>query len=74
MDHLPLDIDARDYLDDPSPRHLTRKTLRARVLARRLVLAALVLLLGLVLAPWQQSIGGRGRVIAYAPLDRLQPL
>ena len=74
MDHLPLDIDARDYLDDPSPLHLTRQTLRARVLARRLVLAALVLLLGLVLAPWQQSIGGRGRVIAYAPLDRLQPV
>lgn len=62
------------HLDDPSPLRLTRQTLRARVLARRLVLAALVLLLGLVLAPWQQSIGGRGRVIAYAPLDRLQPI
>lgn len=30
------------------------------------------LLIGLVLAPWQQTIPGEGRVIAQAPLDRQQ--
>ena len=59
---------------EPSVLRLTLSTQSARVLARRLVLAALVLIALLALAPWQQSLPGHGRVIAYAPLDRQQAL
>jgi multidrug resistance efflux pump len=38
---------------------------------RRLVpLGVLLLLAGVAFMPWQQSVGGRGRVIAFDPLDR----
>lgn len=43
-----------------------------RALAKILVAGAVALVLALVLAPWQQSVKGPGRVIAYAPLDRQQ--
>ncbi len=60
--------------DEPSVLRLTQPTQTARALARRLVLAALVLVVVLAAAPWQQSLPGHGRVIAYAPLDRQQTL
>jgi membrane fusion protein, adhesin transport system len=44
----------------------------ARVLARLLGVGLLVLVLVLIFAPWQQSVPGEGRVIAYAPLERQQ--
>ena len=38
---------------------------------RRLVpLGVILLLAGVAFMPWQQSVGGRGRVIAFDPLDR----
>ncbi|MFY0533234.1 HlyD family secretion protein [Nannocystis pusilla] len=44
---------------------------RGTHLAVRLMLLALLLFAGaLALVPWQQSVPGQGRVIAYAPLDR----
>jgi adhesin transport system membrane fusion protein len=64
----------RTILAEPSALRLTRPTLTPRVIARRLVIAVLVLVVLMVLAPWQQSIPGHGRVIAYAPLDRTQAI
>jgi adhesin transport system membrane fusion protein len=47
---------------------------RTIAVARRLGIAMLVTLAGTLLAPWQQSVSGTGRVIAYAPSERRQPL
>jgi membrane fusion protein, adhesin transport system len=44
----------------------------ARVIARLLGILLVVGALVLVFAPWQQSVPGSGRVIAYAPLERQQ--
>ena len=49
----------------PSPR---AATLLAHLIVVGTVLAALLL----VVVPWQQTAGGMGRVIAYAPLERQQ--
>jgi len=43
---------------------------RSRVLARVLALLSVLLALSLVFVPWQQSVRGSGRVIAFNPLDR----
>lgn len=51
------------------PRH------RALRIAGRLLVVVLVLTAAaLWLAPWQQSVKGRGRVVAFAPLERQQEL
>jgi multidrug resistance efflux pump len=42
----------------------------ARIFANALVLVTVPMLLGVILLPWQQSIRGTGRVIAFDPLDR----
>lgn len=42
----------------------------ARLLARVLGLAFVLLMVALVFLPWQQSVRGAGRVIAFDPLDR----
>jgi len=46
----------------------------ARVLARSLVAGTILAVLALVFVPWQQNVPGRGRVIAYAPVERRQPI
>ncbi|MFZ9689943.1 MAG: HlyD family secretion protein [Phycisphaerales bacterium] len=43
---------------------------RSRLLARVLALGSVLLMLSLVIVPWQQSVRGSGRVIAFNPLDR----
>lgn len=43
-----------------------------RLLAWLLAAGAAAFLLALVVTPWQQSVRGEGRVIAYAPLERQQ--
>lgn len=48
---------------------------RALRLAGRLIaLAFVVFVLALAVTPWQQSVTGTGRVIAYAPLERQQSI
>lgn len=47
---------------------------RASSVARVLVLLLLAALLLALLAPWQQSVSGVGRVIAYAPAERRQEI
>ena len=70
-----------DVLASASPLDRARLSLRtsrspraARVLARMLGVVALLVFLSLVFVPWQQSLPGRGRVIAYAPLERQQTI
>lgn len=43
---------------------------RTRLLARGLAVLSAVLMLGVFVVPWQQSVRGTGRVIAFNPLDR----
>ncbi|MBL9103603.1 MAG: HlyD family efflux transporter periplasmic adaptor subunit [Myxococcales bacterium] len=64
----------RTILAEPTALRLIRPTSTPRVIARRLVLAAIVLAIVMLAAPWQQSLPGHGRVIAYAPLDRTQAI
>lgn len=45
-----------------------------RVLAWLLGIGALLTALALAFTPWQQSVQGNGRVIAYAPLERQQTI
>ncbi|MFO0599907.1 MAG: HlyD family efflux transporter periplasmic adaptor subunit [Myxococcaceae bacterium] len=44
----------------------------AAVLARLLLLAFVIISATLALAPWQQSVDGVGRVVAWAPVERQQ--
>ena len=46
----------------------------AQVLAKVLVAMGLFGFLALVLAPWQQNIDGKGRVVARAPVERQQDI
>lgn len=48
----------------------TRSSRKLRWFSRVLFAAFLALLIGLVFLPWQQFVGGEGRVIAYNPLER----
>lgn len=43
---------------------------RTRILARLLALFSLAILAGVFFVPWQQTVRGTGRVIAFNPLDR----
>jgi len=64
--------------DDPMPLEpppmpvlaLAGNARRSRLLARFLALLSVLLVLSLVVVPWQQSVRGSGRVIAFNPLDR----
>ena len=46
----------------------------ARLLAVLLMLAFFGSLVGLAFIPWQQNVTAKGRLIAYAPLERQQPI
>jgi multidrug efflux pump subunit AcrA (membrane-fusion protein) len=45
-----------------------------RVLASVLVGLLVLLVVGLIVTPWQQSVVGHGRVVAFAPVERHQKL
>ncbi len=54
---------------------LLRPRARAlRIAARMIGVAMLGVIAALAFAPWQQSVRGRGRVIAYTPLERQQTI
>lgn len=53
---------------------LTHTPRAARLLARMVAIGVCVLAFCLVLVPWQQSVRGDGRLIAYAPLERQQTI
>lgn len=47
---------------------------RLRAIARGLIVSMVVFVIAALVAPWQQSVSGVGRVIAYAPVERRQVL
>lgn len=51
---------------------LVRTPRALRNLGRLLAFTVVVTAAGLVLIPWQQSVSGTGRVVAFAPLERQQ--
>lgn len=51
---------------------LVRASQLARRVARWLIGCLLLVILAMTLAPWQQTIAGRGNVVAFAPIDRRQ--
>jgi len=53
---------------------LVRSPRAPRVLARVLAAVVTVVLGSLVLVPWQQSVTGEGRVVAFAPVERRQDI
>lgn len=46
----------------------------ARTVARRLGVILVLLIVLSLFAPWQQSVSGTGRVLAYAPIERRQSI
>jgi multidrug resistance efflux pump len=58
-------------MDFPSLR-LARSSRHARRIAKWLLLALFLALLGMVFLPWQQSIKGDGAVVAFDPVNRPQ--
>ena len=53
---------------------LVRTPRALRVLGRLLAGGVFFTVLGLVFIPWQQSVSGEGRVVAFAPLERQQEI
>lgn len=53
---------------------LVRTPRALRLIGRLLAVLLVVATLGLAFIPWQQSVGGEGRVVAFAPLERQQEL
>jgi multidrug resistance efflux pump len=51
---------------------LAKSSRSARTLGRILMVMLLAGMALVVVAPWQQTVGGKGNVIAYAPLERQQ--
>jgi adhesin transport system membrane fusion protein len=51
---------------------LVRTPRSARVLARLLTALVVTFVLSLLVVPWQQSVSGTGRVVAFAPMERQQ--
>ncbi|MDQ3031613.1 MAG: HlyD family secretion protein [Myxococcota bacterium] len=55
-------------------RRLVPPPRRARRVAMAMGVGFVVLLFACALAPWQQAVSGTGRVVAFAPVDRQQPI
>ncbi|MFK7898911.1 MAG: HlyD family secretion protein [Myxococcota bacterium] len=66
------DSSASHIEDALSALHLVDRPRALRQLARFLALAFGVLILALIITPWQQTVIGSGGVVAYAPFDRIQ--
>lgn len=63
-DTIPFDV--------PAATRLVRPSSAAKTLARIMAVASTIILLGLFALPWQQNSQARGRVIAFAAIDRQQ--
>jgi multidrug efflux pump subunit AcrA (membrane-fusion protein) len=66
--------DATRPARDLSSLHLVESPNALRVLAWILAATFGCALIGLFVVPWQQTVLGTGRVVAYAPFDRIQTL
>ena len=56
------------------PPRLACSSRKARNFARLLVFLLCAMIVGMMLAPWQQNVTGNGRVVAFSPLVREQTL
>ncbi|MEQ8768850.1 MAG: HlyD family efflux transporter periplasmic adaptor subunit [Planctomycetota bacterium] len=54
--------------------HLVQMPRLFRWVTRLVAFAVVALPIALLLLPWQQNVRGEGRVVAYAPLERQQPI
>lgn len=65
-------------LSDSGPRlsalHMVGRPRALRTLVWMLAIATVVFLIALIIVPWQQAVIGKGRVVAYAPYDRIQTI
>ena len=60
------------HMDQRLALHNVQAPRSARILARMLMILLVVTAFALTLTPWQQTIPGAGRVIAFSPEERLQ--
>lgn len=67
-------LDDGNMLAEDLALELVPRSRALRVAARLVVCVFVLTVAALWFAPWQQSVAGTGRVIAYAPLDRQQPI
>lgn len=67
-------LDDSNMLAEDLALELVPRSRALRIAARLVVCAFVLTAAALWFAPWQQSVSGTGRVIAYAPLDRQQPI
>ena len=68
-----MSIEASGYAA-PHRHEATRVHPAIRRVSRLLAPLAMVCIIGLLVAPWRQSVAGTGKVIAYDPTDRPQPI
>ena len=54
--------------------HLVESPRSLRLFAWMVGGVVLLLLVSLIIVPWQQNVAGKGRVVAYEPYDRIQTL
>lgn len=65
---------ARTMLGQEQALRLVAQGRASRALATIVVVAFALVVLGLVFVPWQQSAPGKGRVIAFSPVERPQTI
>lgn len=68
-----MDMTLEQQLTFPALR-LARSSRLARRVARLLLMFLGLAIVSLAFAPWQQTVSGTGRVVAYSPLQRQQPV
>lgn len=66
----PNDLNRLDFANEIAK--LTKTPRMALVLGRFLIISFLTLPFLLLLVPWQQTVKGRGQIVAYAPTERKQ--
>ncbi len=54
--------------------HMVESPHSLRTLARILAVTFLLVLVALIIVPWQQTVPAYGRVVAYAPFERMQTI
>lgn len=52
--------------------NLVQSTSYYRYVSKVVMFSFVLIIIGLIFIPWQQTVSGTGRVVAYAPLDRQQ--
>jgi multidrug efflux pump subunit AcrA (membrane-fusion protein) len=70
----PLPDATVESLAESAARTLVKTPRALKVLARLTAASFGTLLIALVFVPWQQSIEGKGRVVAFAPMERQQEI